>query len=171
VANGLGLSVFVDYAHTPGALENVLTVLRGLTSGRVITVFGCGGDRDQDKRPMMGTIAGRLSDLVVVTSDNPRTEAPEVILAGIVEGIAAVQSHQYEPHELGRGFGPRGYAVEPDRRKAIALGLGAATAGDTVLIAGKGHETYQVIGEKTVPFDDRVEARRVLEKLAVGSRQ
>ncbi|RLB83336.1 MAG: UDP-N-acetylmuramoyl-L-alanyl-D-glutamate--2,6-diaminopimelate ligase [Deltaproteobacteria bacterium] len=171
VANGLGLSVFVDYAHTPGALENVLTVLRGLTSGRVITVFGCGGDRDQDKRPMMGTIAGRLSDLVVVTSDNPRTEAPEVILAGIVEGIAAVQSHQYELHELGKGFGPRGYAVEPDRRKAIALGLGAATAGDTVLIAGKGHETYQVIGEKTVPFDDRVEARRVLEKLAVSSRQ
>ena len=172
VTNDLGLSVFVDYAHTPDALENVLSVLRGLTSGRMITIFGCGGDRDRDKRPMMGATAGRLSDLVVLTSDNPRTEAPEAILAGIVEGTAAVQSHQYELHELAKGFETPGYVVEPDRRKAIALGLGAARSGDTVIIAGKGHETYQIIGETTIPFDDRVEAKKILQQLsAVGSKQ
>jgi UDP-N-acetylmuramyl-tripeptide synthetase len=172
VTNDLGLSVFVDYAHTPDALENVLSVLRGLTSGRMITIFGCGGDRDRDKRPMMGATAGRLSDLVVLTSDNPRTEAPEAILAGIVEGTAAVQSHQYELHELAKGFETPGYVVEPDRRKAIALGLGAARSGDTVIIAGKGHETYQIIGETTISFDDRVEAKKILQQLsAVGSKQ
>lgn len=162
VANEIGLSVFVDYAHTPDALENVLTVLREVTSGRVITIFGCGGDRDRDKRPMMGAVAGRLSDLVVLTSDNPRTEAPNDILAGIVEGTAVVQSHQYKPHELAKGFETRGYVVEPDRRKAIALGLCAARSGDTVIIAGKGHETCQIIGETSIPFDDRVEARKAL---------
>ena len=168
VANNLGFSVFVDYAHTPDALENVLAVVRGLTSGRMITIFGCGGDRDRDKRPIMGATAGRLSDLVVLTSDNPRTEAPEAILAGIVEGTAAVQSHRYEPRELANGFETRGYVVEPDRRRAISLGLGAARPGDTVIIAGKGHETYQIIGKTTIPFDDRMEARRVLEKLAMN---
>jgi UDP-N-acetylmuramoyl-L-alanyl-D-glutamate--2,6-diaminopimelate ligase len=166
VANNIGLSVFVDYAHTPDALENVLAVLRGLTSGRMITIFGCGGDRDRDKRPIMGATAGRLSDLVVLTSDNPRTEAPGAILVSIVEGTAAVQSHQYDPSELANGFDTRGYVVEPDRRKAIALGLRAARFGDTVIIAGKGHETYQIVGETSIPFDDRVEARRVLERLA-----
>jgi UDP-N-acetylmuramyl-tripeptide synthetase len=167
VANNMGLSVFVDYAHTPDALENVLAVLRGLTSGRIITIFGCGGDRDRDKRPMMGSTAGRLSDLVVLTSDNPRTEAPGAILAAIVKGTAAVQSHQYDPGELANGFDIRGFVVEPDRRKAIALGLGAARFGDTVIIAGKGHETYQIVGETTISFDDRVEARRVLERLTI----
>jgi UDP-N-acetylmuramyl-tripeptide synthetase len=167
VANNMGLSVFVDYAHTSDALENVLAVLRGLTSGRLITIFGCGGDRDRDKRPMMGATAGRLSDLVVLTSDNPRTEAPGAILAGIVEGTAAAQSHQYDPSELANGFDTRGYVVEPDRRKAIALGLGAARFGDTVIIAGKGHETYQIVGETTISFDDTVEARRVLEGLSI----
>jgi len=172
VANNLGLSVFVDYAHTPDALENVLSILKVLTSGRMITVFGCGGDRDRDKRPMMGAIAGRMSNLVVLTSDNPRTEAPEAILAGIIEGTAAVQNHQYEPGELANGFETRGYVVEPDRRKAIALGLGVARSGDTVIIAGKGHETYQIIGETTIPFDDRVEARKALKHLStVDSRQ
>jgi UDP-N-acetylmuramyl-tripeptide synthetase len=169
VTNDLGLSVFVDYAHTPHALENVLSVLRGLTSGRMITIFGCGGDRDRDKRPMMGATAGRLSDLVVLTSDNPRTEAPEAILAGIVEGTAAVQSHQYELHELAKGFETPGYVVEPDRRKAIALGLGAARSGDTVIIAGKGHETYQIIGETTIPFDDRVEAKKAIKRLSIDN--
>jgi len=169
VTNDLGLSVFVDYAHTPDALENVLSVLRGLTSGRMITIFGCGGDRDRDKRPMMGATAGRLSDLVVLTSDNPRTEAPEAILAGIVEGTAAVQSHQYELHELAKGFETPGYVVEPDRRKAIALGLGAARSGDTVIIAGKGHETYQIIGETTIPFDDRVEAKKAIKRLSIDN--
>ena len=171
VTNELGLSVFVDYAHTPDALENVLTLVRELTSGRVITIFGCGGDRDRDKRPMMGATAGRLSDLVVLTSDNPRTEEPEKILAAIIEGTASAQSHRYEPHELAEGFETRGYVIEPDRRKAIALGIGAARSGDTVIIAGKGHETYQILGESTVAFDDRVEARQALEQLSAVSRQ
>jgi UDP-N-acetylmuramyl tripeptide synthase len=104
----------------------------------------------------------------VLTSDNPRTEAPEAILAGIVEGTAAVQSHQYELHELAKGFEIPGYVVEPDRRKAIALGLGAARSGDTVIIAGKGHETYQIIGETTISFDDRVEAKKILQQLSAG---
>jgi len=169
VSNDLDLSVFVDYAHTPDALENVLTVLRELTSGRVITIFGCGGDRDRDKRPMMGATAGRLSDLVVVTSDNPRSEAPESILADIIKGTAGVQDYRYEVHALAKGFETPGYIVELDRRKAIALGLSAARPGDTVLIAGKGHETYQIIGEKTIHFDDRVEAKQILQQLSAAS--
>ena len=169
VANDMGLSVFVDYAHTPEALENVLTALKGLTSGRLITIFGCGGDRDREKRPVMGAAAGRLSDLCVLTSDNPRTEAPEAILSAIVTGTAAAQDRRYEPQELAKGFDTPGYVVEPDRRRAIALGLGAARRGDTVLIAGKGHETYQIIGDNVIPFDDRLEASRVLERLSVGS--
>ena len=166
VSNDLGLFVFVDYAHTPDALENVLGVLKGLTPGRLITVFGCGGDRDREKRPMMGRTAGRLSDLAVLTSDNPRTESPEAILADIVEGTAAAQSHQYDPEELKEGFEDVGYVVVPDRKTAIALGLGAARSGDTVVIAGKGHETYQILGETTVDFDDRVEAKKVLKELS-----
>jgi UDP-N-acetylmuramoyl-L-alanyl-D-glutamate--2,6-diaminopimelate ligase len=171
IVNDLDLSVFVDYAHTPDALVNVLTVMRGLTSGRVITIFGCGGDRDREKRPMMGEAAGRLSDLVVLTSDNPRTEKPEQILADIVRGTAAVQAHQYEPYELATGFDIPGYVIVPDRRHAIALGLGAAKSGDTVVIAGKGHETYQILGGTTVPFDDRIEARNVLERLSAAERK
>jgi UDP-N-acetylmuramyl-tripeptide synthetase len=165
VPNDLGLSVFVDYAHTPDALENVLNILHDLTPGRLITVFGCGGDRDREKRPMMGNAAGRLSDLAVLTSDNPRTESPEAILADIVEGTAAAQSHQYDPEELQEGFEVPGYVMVPDRKTAIGLGLGAARSGDTVVIAGKGHETYQILGETTIPFDDREEAKRVLDKL------
>jgi UDP-N-acetylmuramyl-tripeptide synthetase len=165
VPNDLGLSVFVDYAHTPDALENVLSVLKGLTPGRLITVFGCGGDRDREKRPMMGEAAGRLSDLAVLTSDNPRTESPEAILADIVEGTAAAQSHQYESEELKEGFEVQGYVIVPDRKAAIGLGLGTARSGDTVVIAGKGHENYQILGETTVDFDDRVEAKTALAKL------
>jgi UDP-N-acetylmuramyl-tripeptide synthetase len=166
VVNQLGLSVFVDYAHTPDALENVLTALRGLTSGRLITVFGCGGDRDRDKRPMMGAAAGRLSDLSVLTSDNPRTEVPEAILSEIMAGTASVRDRHYEPQELAKGFDTPGYVVEPDRRRAIALGLGSARRGDTVLVAGKGHETYQIVGGRFIPFDDRVEAKKTLERLS-----
>jgi UDP-N-acetylmuramyl tripeptide synthase len=153
------------------ALENVLSVLQGLTPGRLITVFGCGGDRDREKRPMMGEAAGRLSDLAVLTSDNPRTESPEAILVDIVEGTAAAQSRQYDSQELNGGFEIPGYVIVPDRKTAIALGLGAARSGDTVVIAGKGHETYQILGETTVPFDDREEARTVLDRLAaIGSK-
>jgi len=166
VPNEEGISVFVDYAHTPDALESVLTVLRGITPGRLITVFGCGGDRDRDKRPMMGAGAGRLSDLSVLTSDNPRTEAPEAILSDIMAGMATVQDRRYEPSQLVKGFESPGYVVEPDRRRAIALGIGAARRGDTVLIAGKGHETYQIIGGRSVSFDDRLEARQILDELS-----
>ena len=165
VPNESGFSVFVDYAHTPDALENVLSVLRTLTSGRLITVFGCGGDRDRDKRPLMGAVAGRLSDLVVLTSDNPRTESPGDILADIVRGTVTTQPQAYEADELGNGFSASGYVVEPDRRKAITLGLDVAGHGDTVIIAGKGHEPYQIVGETTIPFDDKVEANAALQQL------
>ena len=168
VANEAGISIFVDYAHTPDALENVLTALKGLTSGRLITIFGCGGDRDRDKRPMMGADAGRLSDLCVLTSDNPRSEAPEAILSEIMAGTVTVLDRRYEPWELAKGFRKPGYVVEPDRRGAIELGLSAARSGDTVLIAGKGHETYQIIGERTTRFDDRVEARRIVKQMTNG---
>jgi UDP-N-acetylmuramyl tripeptide synthase len=107
----------------------------------------------------------------VLTSDNPRTESPEAILADIVEGTAAAQSRQYDSQELNGGFEIPGYVIVPDRKTAIALGLGAARSGDTVVIAGKGHETYQILGETTVPFDDREEARTVLDRLAaIGSK-
>ncbi|MDY6987021.1 MAG: UDP-N-acetylmuramoyl-L-alanyl-D-glutamate--2,6-diaminopimelate ligase [Thermodesulfobacteriota bacterium] len=169
VANEAGIYVFVDYAHTPDALENVLTALKELTSGRLIAIFGCGGDRDRDKRPMMGAIAGRLCDLCLLTSDNPRTESPEAILLEILAGMDTVQDRRYEPVELAKGFDRPGYAVEPDRRRAIALGIGASRCGDTVLIAGKGHETYQIMGGRVLAFDDRVEARKILGKLSLAT--
>jgi UDP-N-acetylmuramyl tripeptide synthase len=120
---------------------------------------------------MMGEAAGRLSDLAVLTSDNPRTESPEAILADIVEGTGAAQSHQYDPEDLKEGFEVPGYVIVPDRKAAIGLGLGAARSGDTVVIAGKGHENYQILGETTIPFDDREEARKALDKLSVTGNQ
>jgi UDP-N-acetylmuramoyl-L-alanyl-D-glutamate--2,6-diaminopimelate ligase len=154
--------VYVDYAHTPDALENVLKALRDLTRDRMICVFGCGGDRDRGKRPLMGAIAARLSDLAVVTSDNPRTEPPEQIIDQILTGLRAVSGNRYTSEALGHGFNERGYAVEPDRRKAIALAVRASRPGDTILIAGKGHESYQIIGKDKLPFDDRIAAREAL---------
>ena len=139
-----GFDVLVDYAHTPDALERVLATLRPLTAGRLITVFGCGGDRDRSKRPLMGAAASAGSDLVVVTSDNPRSEDPAAILAEILPGV--------------RGE----VRVEVDRRQAIALALRAAQPGDCVLIAGKGHEAVQVVGDQTLPFDDRLVAAALL---------
>jgi UDP-N-acetylmuramoyl-L-alanyl-D-glutamate--2,6-diaminopimelate ligase len=130
--------VLRDYAHTPDALERALATLRPLTAGKLIVVFGCGGDRDRGKRPIMGRIAAELADLAVVTSDNPRTEDPDAIIHDIEEGMGSV------PH-----------LRETDRREAIAVALQAAGPDDTVLLAGKGHETYQVIGTEKVPFDER----------------
>ncbi len=132
--------VLRDYAHKPDALERVLLTLRPLTTGRLIVLFGCGGARDTGKRPIMGRIAADLADLVVVTSDNPRTEDPERIIDDIVAGI------------------PAGSAVRriPDRREAIQCALGEARPGDTLLLAGKGHETYQIVGAESFPFDERV---------------
>jgi len=153
------VAVFVDYAHTPDALEKALRAVRPLTPGRLLCVFGCGGDRDQQKRPLMGRVAAQHADLVVVTSDNPRTEDPQRIVeqieAGVAEHVRAVTSRT-EVRE--------GYVVRLDRREAIALAIASARAGDTVLIAGKGHENYQILGTQKVPFDDREEARLALAR-------
>lgn len=154
--------VYVDYAHTPDALERVLGALRSLTSGRIICVFGCGGGRDQDKRAKMGEVAARLCDFTVLTSDNPRSEDPEAIIRQICDGIKGTGIREYRDTELRKGFRDRGYSIDPDRRGAIRLGLAASREGDTVLIAGKGNEAHQVIGEESIAFDDRQEAREAL---------
>ena len=146
IDEGQDFSVIVDYAHTPDALERMLASVRELTSGRLISVFGCGGDRDRGKRPLMGGISARLADITVVTSDNPRSEAPMDIIDEIERGIPD---------------GAR-YEVEPDRAKAIGRAIGLAGAGDAVVIAGKGHEDYQIIGAKKHHFDDTETARQFL---------
>jgi UDP-N-acetylmuramoyl-L-alanyl-D-glutamate--2,6-diaminopimelate ligase len=156
VAHPEDVLVFVDYAHSPDALERALGVLRSNTRGRLLVVFGCGGDRDTTKRPIMGEIAGRLADLSLLTSDNPRSEEPLAILAQIEAGArGAGRTRLADTTELAQRDG---YWVEPDRRRAIALAIEAARPGDTVLIAGKGHETVQITGAVREPFDDRVEA-------------
>lgn len=165
VPNAHGRFVYVDYAHTPDALENSLLALRALTADRIICVFGCGGDRDRDKRPKMGAIAGRLSDLMVVTSDNPRTEAPLEIIEEIVTGIVGACEYQYDLDDLMHGFTAKGYVVVNDRRDAIELAVTASRPGDTLLIAGKGHEPYQVVGHQKFPFDDLLEAQTALADL------
>jgi UDP-N-acetylmuramoyl-L-alanyl-D-glutamate--2,6-diaminopimelate ligase len=163
VANDRGLTILVDYAHSPDALEKVLGAVRPLTQGKVICVFGCGGDRDRGKRPLMGEIAARLSDLVVLTSDNPRTEEPGAILNDVEAGISKTALTKLDLAELrhpsASGKIQRGYIVEADRRKAIGIAIGAASLDDLVLIAGKGHEDYQILGTNKVHFDDREVAR------------
>jgi UDP-N-acetylmuramoyl-L-alanyl-D-glutamate--2,6-diaminopimelate ligase len=144
---GDAVSVLVDYAHTPDALARALEAVRGIADGRVWCVFGCGGDRDSTKRAPMGEIAGRLADEVIVTSDNPRGEEPGVIAAAVAAGVRAA------------GASP---TVELDRHKAIELAIGSACEGDVVLVAGKGHEAYQIVGQVKHPFDDRVVARHAL---------
>ncbi len=162
VLNDMGRFVYVDYAHTPDALENVLSALRAMKSDRIICVFGCGGERDKGKRSQMGEISGRQSDLAIITSDNPRAEDPIKIINQVLDGTKKTSLQAYTPGELKAGFEKKGYVIEPDRRKAIQLGISASQPGDTVLIAGKGHETYQIFRDKIVPFDDRKEAKRAL---------
>ena len=140
-----GVSVFVDYAHTPDALENSCRTLKELNPARLITVFGCGGDRDRGKRPLMGKAAAEYSDACILTSDNPRSEDPEAILK-----------------EIEAGMGGARYRVVADRAEAIRIAIHAAGQGDIVLIAGKGHEPYQQFADRTIDFDDRREARRAL---------
>ncbi len=155
--------VFVDYAHSPDALANVLSALRKLGARRLICVFGCGGDRDADKRPKMGRIATELADLVVVTSDNPRSENPRAIIEQILTGIEVTcRANCQTQNQRGRSCR---CMVEPDRRKAIQLAISMSNPGDTILIAGKGHETYQIIGKTKVAFDDRTEAAKALDML------
>ena len=149
VDEGQGFTVLVDYAHAPDSLENVLRAARRLTTGRLIAVFGAGGDRDRDKRPKMGRAGAELADLAIVTSDNPRSEDPAAIVAAVAGGAAG-----------------EAVEVEVDRRAAIALALGRASPGDTVVIAGKGHEQGQEFEDgRKVPFDDREVAREELRKL------
>jgi UDP-N-acetylmuramoyl-L-alanyl-D-glutamate--2,6-diaminopimelate ligase len=149
VDEGQPFMVVVDYAHTDDALRNVISVARGLEPKRVITLFGCGGDRDRTKRPLMGRAAAEASDFVVLTSDNPRSEDPLAIMNDALVGIRRVDV----PH-----------IVEPDRAAAIARAIQEAREGDIVILAGKGHETYQVLKDQTIPFDDRAVAREVLRK-------
>jgi len=157
--------VLVDYAHTDDALKNVVTAARDLGQGRIITVFGCGGDRDRAKRPKMGSAAASGSDVVVVTSDNPRREDPMKIIEEILPGVR--QALTGDPD--GRPD-PDRCVVEPDRREAIGRALALARAGDCVLIAGKGHENYQDLGDRTIPFDDRLVAREFMRLRAGESR-
>jgi UDP-N-acetylmuramoyl-L-alanyl-D-glutamate--2,6-diaminopimelate ligase len=153
VEAGQPFGVVVDYAHTPDALERVLTFAREFAASQLLVVFGCGGDRDRGKRPLMGQIAARLVDFVVVTSDNPRSENPAAILAEVEVGVKKVTG------------GSERYATIEDRREAIAFALARARPGDLVVLAGKGHETYQVLRDRTIPFDDRVVTREVLAAL------
>ena len=143
------ISVVVDYAHTPDGLERLLESARKITPGRVIAVFGCAGRRDREKRPVMGEIAGRLADIAVATSDNPRGEDPAAIIDDVIAGVGANYLSQV--------------SAEPDRRRAIRHALRIAVEGDTVVIAGKGHETYQDLGDTTIDFDDRLVARQELQ--------
>jgi UDP-N-acetylmuramoyl-L-alanyl-D-glutamate--2,6-diaminopimelate ligase len=154
--------VLVDYAHTPDAVEKVLRTVRTLTQGRLVAVFGCGGDRDRSKRPRMAEAVARIADRAVLTSDNPRTEDPRAILSEVEQGLAGLT--RVDPSRLAEA--ERSYAALVDRREAIELAIKSARAGDTVVIAGKGHEDYQIIGREKLPFDDREEARRVLRRLA-----
>jgi len=152
------VTVVVDYAHTDDALRNLLETARPLAKGRLITVFGCGGDRDRTKRPLMGAVAGRLSDLIVITSDNPRSEEPQRIIDEIKRGITV--NTRKDASQL---------LTIVDRRAAIVKAIEVARPGDLVLIAGKGHETYQVIGDKTLPFDDVAVAREALARRGTNS--
>jgi UDP-N-acetylmuramoyl-L-alanyl-D-glutamate--2,6-diaminopimelate ligase len=148
VEGGQDFAVFVDYAHTPDALEQVLQLVQAETTGRLITVFGCGGDRDPGKRPLMGQVATRLSDYTIITSDNPRTEDPQHIIDEIITGVHSAAD----------------YVALPDRQEAIAHAIAMAQPCDTVVIAGKGHEDYQILGQTRRHFDDCAVAQAALAR-------
>lgn len=164
VENNHGVTCLVDYAHTGDALENVLSTLKELATARIITVFGCGGDRDNGKRPIMGRVAAELSDLAIVTSDNPRTENPHEILRQIREGILPLELKEYRLEELTAAATDKGFVMLENRHEAIRLGVQLAKAGDILLLAGKGHEDYQIIGTVKHHFDDREEAANAFKE-------
>jgi UDP-N-acetylmuramoyl-L-alanyl-D-glutamate--2,6-diaminopimelate ligase len=151
IDHGQPFLIFIDYAHTEDALRQILQTLRPYTGKKLMILFGCGGDRDRGKRPMMGEIAGRLADVVVLTSDNPRTEDPEQIFGDVLSGLS-------------RSNNPNIHVIV-DRKEAIRFALNQLVAGDTLLLAGKGHENYQIIGEEKFHFDER----EVLAKYLAGS--
>jgi UDP-N-acetylmuramoyl-L-alanyl-D-glutamate--2,6-diaminopimelate ligase len=147
---GQAFFVVVDYAHTDDALESLIRTARELNpKGRVITLFGCGGGKDRTKRPVMGDVAGRLSDITILSNDNPKQEDPLKIISDIVVGLQKTNGK---------------YMIEPDRARAIALAMDQARPGDIVLLAGKGHENYQILADRTLEFDDRDEARKALRE-------
>ena len=155
-------TVLVDYAHTPDAVDKVLRTVRPLCRGRLVAVFGCGGDRDRSKRPRMAEAVAASADLAIATSDNPRTEDPLAILADVEAGLASLTKVPAAELFAKRGAGRACYATIPDRREAIRLAIVGAAPEDTIVLAGKGHEDYQIIGREKFPFDDRIEARRAL---------
>jgi UDP-N-acetylmuramoyl-L-alanyl-D-glutamate--2,6-diaminopimelate ligase len=163
VPNPKDRTILVDYAHTPEALRFALQSLKELTPKRIITVFGCGGDRDATKRPHMGQIAGEFSQLAIVTSDNPRTENPLTIIAQIEAGVREQKMRRYDPTALRQVPEQPGYVVIPDRREAIRLAVQWAGPQEVILIAGKGHEHVQLVGDRSLTFDDRQEALKAVE--------
>ena len=166
VDNARGITLLVDYAHTGDALENVLSTLQELATARIITVFGCGGDRDPGKRPIMGRIATQMSNLAIVTSDNPRTEEPYSILAQVKAGIVPLNVREYSIDDLCSNFSEKGFVMLESRAQAIRLAVRLAQPGDIVLLAGKGHEDYQIIGKTKHHFDDREQAAQACAELA-----
>jgi UDP-N-acetylmuramoyl-L-alanyl-D-glutamate--2,6-diaminopimelate ligase len=170
IGNQRGIHVIVDYAHTHDALERVLLGLKNVlrssprSNGKVITVFGCGGDRDRTKRPLMGKVAGCYSDLSILTSDNPRTEDPLAIMNEVEMGFKSIPLEEWHQNEIGSWRSKKGYLKVPDRREAIRTAIRLAQPSDTVLIAGKGHEDYQIVGKQKFPFDDHIEAKKALEE-------
>ncbi|MBR5381295.1 MAG: UDP-N-acetylmuramyl-tripeptide synthetase, partial [Oscillospiraceae bacterium] len=149
VPTGRDFTVLIDYAHTPDALENIIKTVRGFAPGRVVVLMGCGGDRDRTKRPIMGGIAAKLADFVIVTSDNPRTEEPGAIIREILAGMEGTETP---------------YTVIENRREAIFWAVRNARSGDVVILAGKGHETYQIVGTEKRHFDEREVVREALEQ-------
>ena len=149
VNNKKDLTIMIDYAHSPESLENILSAVKSYTRGRAICVFGCGGDRDPGKRPIMGEVSGRIADYTIITSDNPRTEDPEAIVKQIEEGMIKTKGN---------------YTVIVDRREAIKHAIEMANKIDMIVLAGKGHEPYQEINGKKYPFDERIIVNEIIEE-------
>ncbi len=165
VRNDKGIKIFIDYAHTGDALKNVLKTINELTDRKIITIFGCGGDRDREKRPVMGKIAANYNNILFVTSDNPRTEDPNIIIKEIEVGVME-ENFIKKDKPSSTADTDKIYFIEENRSIAIKEGISIAKPGDVVLIAGKGHETYQISGNNKYHFDDREEAMRALKLCA-----